>query len=309
MSFEIKKVTRKQQKIRLGLFGPSGSGKTWSAILVAKGLAKGDMSKVLFIDTENGSASFYDHLGEFNAIDMEPPYSPTRFVEAIKQGENLGCEVIIIDSITHEWNGEGGCLDIHNKLGGKFQDWSRVNEYHKEFVDAIRFSKSHIIVCGRAKQEYDFSKNDKGKSEVTKLGMGAVTGKDFEYDLTIGLELTMKNMAVCDTVGKDRSGLFKNQAPHILTEDDGKKILEWCERGEKDPAPLIQEFSVLATAHPELTPEKMKAHSGLDTLNGKSYEEIEQGLDQLKEWIAKPKPTLIEEVVTDMIRQGQEKAA
>src|SRR4029079_15192255 len=111
----LRKATRQKAKIRLGLSAVSGGGKTYSAILIAKGLC-GDLSKVAIIDTENGSADLYSHLGDYNVLSLNAPFTPERYIEAIKTCEKAGMEVIIIDAITHEWDGKGGCLEIIDQL-------------------------------------------------------------------------------------------------------------------------------------------------------------------------------------------------
>ena len=103
----IRKAERKQAKIRLALQGPSGSGKTYSSLLIARGLVD-DWPKVVIIDTENFSADLYAHLGSFNVLSTTPPYSPEKYIEAITACIEAGMEVIIIDSISHEWDGQGG---------------------------------------------------------------------------------------------------------------------------------------------------------------------------------------------------------
>lgn len=120
--FILKKASKKAKKLRVLLSASSGSGKTFGALKAAYGLV-GDWTKICVIDTERDSASLYSDFGEFETISLVAPYTPERYIEAITSAEKSGMEAIIIDSITHEWNGEGGCLDIHNKLGGSFQNW------------------------------------------------------------------------------------------------------------------------------------------------------------------------------------------
>ena len=105
----------------------------------------GDWTKICVIDTENNSASLYSNLGTYNVIDLQAPYNPEKFIEAIKLAENSGMEVLLIDSISHEWQGIGGCLDIHEQLGGRWQDWAKVTPRHQSFIDAILLSKLHVI--------------------------------------------------------------------------------------------------------------------------------------------------------------------
>src|SRR6476660_5937503 len=108
---QLRKATRKKAKIRLGLSAESGGGKTFSAILIAKGLCP-DLSKVAIIDTENGSADLYAHLGNYQVLPLKPPFTPERYIEALTLCQGSGIEVIIIDSISHEWEGKGGVLEL-----------------------------------------------------------------------------------------------------------------------------------------------------------------------------------------------------
>ena len=127
MTLQVRKASRQQARLKIGLAGPSGFGKTYSALLLARGLAT-SWEKVYVIDSENSSSEIYANegvIGEFNVIPLYPPYTPEIYIEAIKLAESEGAEVIIIDSITHEWAGQGGILEIYDKLGGKFNDWSK----------------------------------------------------------------------------------------------------------------------------------------------------------------------------------------
>jgi len=237
---QLKKATRKQVKLRLGLSAVSGGGKTMSALLMAYGMTN-DWSKIAIIDSENGSASLYSHLGEFNVIDLEAPYSPERYIEAIKTCENAGMEVIITDSITHEWEGEGGCLDIHSKMTGNgYTNWSIITPRHQRFINTMLSSKCHIISCVRRKQDYEMQLNEKGKQAPVKVGLKEITREGFEYELTINFTLEVNHQA---TASKDRTGLFMDKPPFIINEETGKQLIEWCNNGEviKTPTEEIKE--------------------------------------------------------------------
>ena len=226
---QLRKATRKQVRIRLGFSAVSGGGKTYSAILVAKGLS-GDLSKVAVIDTENGSADLYAHLGDYNVLPLAAPYSPERYIEAIRYCEKAGMEVIIIDSITHEWDGKGGCLDIVEQLGGKYQDWAKVTPRHQAFIDAILHSPCHIITTVRRKQDYEMTKDGNGRIKVEKGGLKEITREGFEYELTINLEMDTKHNA---TASKDRTGLFMGKPAFVPSEKTGETIASWCDQGEE----------------------------------------------------------------------------
>lgn len=225
---KLQQAQRSQVKLRLGLSGPSGYGKTYSALLLAFGITK-EWNKIAVIDTENNSASLYSHLGGYNVLSLEEPYSPQRYIEAIKTCEKADMDVIIIDSISHEWNGKGGCLDMHEKLGGRFQDWAKITPQHNSFIDALLQSKSHIITTTRRKVDYSLDRDMSGKTKVVKLGTKEITREGFEYELTVNFELINENHLV--KASKDRTGLFMDKPEFIINAATGKKLKNWCLEG------------------------------------------------------------------------------
>ena len=139
---QIQKASRKKAKIKMGLQGPSGSGKTYSSLLIAYGLCN-DWSKIAVIDSENHSSELYSHLGAYNVLQITPPYTPEKYIEAIQMCEKTDMEVIIIDSITHEWE---YIIEFHASLGGNsFTNWHKIGLRHKEFINAMLKSKANII--------------------------------------------------------------------------------------------------------------------------------------------------------------------
>lgn len=229
---EIKKASRKKAKIKLGLSAPSGFGKTYSALLLGKGLV-GSYEKIVVIDTENESASLYSHLGDYSVLPLSAPYTPERYIQAIDSCIKAGFELIIIDSITHEWNGKGGCLEIVEALGGRYQDWAKVTPRHSAFIDKIIQSDIHIITTVRNKQDYEMNKDQNGKVKVEKVGMRQETRDGYEYELTVSLDII--NDKHLTKAGKDRTGLFMNKPEFIITEEIGKTIIEWCNSGIVEP--------------------------------------------------------------------------
>jgi hypothetical protein len=234
---QLKKATKKVVKLKIGMSGASGFGKTYSALLLAYGITS-DWSKIAVIDTENGSADLYSDLGEYNSITLESPFTPERYIFAIDVCEKAGIECVIVDSITHEWSGKGGCLDIHNQLGGKFQDWAKVTPRHNAFIQAILQSKMHIITTVRRKQDYDLSTSSSGKAQVTKVGTKEETREGFEYELTLNFELVNDNHLA--KASKDRTGLFMNKPEFIITSETGKQLLAWANSGVDEVKYLIQ---------------------------------------------------------------------
>jgi hypothetical protein len=225
---QLKRAQRKKVKLKVGFSGASGFGKTYSALLMAYGVT-GDWSKIAVIDTENGSADLYSDLGEYNTLTLEPPFSPERYIDAIKTCEDAGMELVIIDSITHEWDGEGGCLEIYDKLGGRYQDWSKVTPRHKKFINAILQSKCHVFTTVRRKQDYDMVKNDNGRLTVQKAGTKEITREGFEYEITLNFEFVNDKHMV--KASKDRTGLFADEPEFVITSETGKKLMTWADSG------------------------------------------------------------------------------
>nr|WP_315160849.1 AAA family ATPase [uncultured Flavobacterium sp.] len=225
---KLQKAERHQVKLRIGLSGPSGFGKTYSALLLAYGITN-DWNKIALIDTENKSASLYSHLGDFNVLSLEEPFSPERYIKAIKVCEESDIKIIIIDSISSEWQGKGGCLEIHEQLGGTFQMWSKITPRHNSFIDAIVQSKCHVIITTRSKVDYSLDKDSNGKTKVMKLGTKSITREGLEYELTVNFEFLNDNHLV--RASKDRTELFSGKAEFIINSSTGKKLIEWCNLG------------------------------------------------------------------------------
>lgn len=245
------KAVRKQAKLRLALTGPSGSGKTYSALLLAQGLG----GKVAVIDTEHGSASLYCHLLDFDVMDLAAPYSPQRYIAAIKDAEAAGYDTLIIDSITHEWNGTGGMLQINEKLaaskykGNTWSAWSESDPMHRSFVDAILQTKMHVIATMRSKTDTASEKDSNGKTKILQLGMKAEQRDGIIYEFTTVLDLVHGGHFA--TATKDRTGVFGGD-PEVITPETGKTLLAWLATGVEsmkfaDHIALIDGAPTLAT--------------------------------------------------------------
>jgi len=222
---------RKKVKLRMALCGPSGSGKTMSALLIAKGLG----GKIAVIDTERGSSELYSDIANFDVCVLEPPFKVEKYIEAINAAGEAGYDVIIIDSISHAWSGEGGLLEQHtaisNRTNNKYTAWGAVTPLHYRFIDSMLQSPAHIIATMRSKVEYAMEKDEAtGKVTIKKLGMAPVQREGMSYEFTVVLDLDQDHMAVAS---KDRTSMFSSLVfmPSIET---GRKIKKWLEMGKED---------------------------------------------------------------------------
>lgn len=222
---QLRQSERKKAKIKMALQGSAGSGKTFSSLLLAQGLTNGDFSKIAIIDTENGSADLYAHLGQYNVLTLSPPFTPENYIKAIDVCERAGMEVIIIDSISHCWD---YLLDYHASLAGNsFTNWAKVTPLQKSFTDKILHCETHVIATMRTKQDYVLNQKD-GKFIPEKVGLKAVQKDGLDYEFTIVFDVDIKHFAVSS---KDRTGLFMGKPEFIINSATGRKILEWCNSG------------------------------------------------------------------------------
>ena len=226
---KLQKAFREKSSMKILLSGPAGSGKTYSSLLLAHGLTS-SWEEICVIQTETGSAGLYSHLGPFNVIKLEPPYHPSRFIEAIKLATDAGMKAIIIDSISHEWSGKGGCLELHEqftqkmKIPNSFTAWANVTPLHQNFIDAIIQCPVHVVCTARAKTEFVMVDRN-GKQTPQKVGLAPITRDGFDYEVSLHLELDQQHQAHCS---KDRTGLFMDKNPFVISAETGSKILNWC---------------------------------------------------------------------------------
>lgn len=227
----LRKAARQKAKLRIGLSGSAGSGKTYSALLIAKGLSGGSLEKVAIIDTENGSADLYSHLGEYSVLTLQAPYTPERYTQALSECEASGAEVIIIDSVTHEWDGKGGILESNELLGQtKFKGnnwaaWSVSTPRHQKFIEAITTSKCHIITTARSKTDTIQTEDKK----IKKVGLKEIQREGYEYELTVNF--TIDRDGHYAATSKDRTGIFIDLDPFVISEKTGETLKEWAEKG------------------------------------------------------------------------------
>lgn len=232
MGFTIKKAERKNVYVKIALMGSSGSGKTYSGLRMATGMVEeikrktGKDAKIAFISTEGSRGYYYANEFDYDIIDLTAPFSPERYIERIDFVVSEGYDVLIIDSTSHEWEGKGGCLELHARAGGRYQDWAKVSPRHDKFIESIANSKIHLIATMRGKDQYDMTKDSNGKTSVQKLGVGAKQRDGFEYEFTCTFNIDQKTN-IAETQ-KDNTHIFDSEADTLLTEVHGAKLIQWA---------------------------------------------------------------------------------
>jgi hypothetical protein len=235
LAFEIKKAVRQQAKLRMALDGPPGSGKTWTALEIATGLG----GNILLVETEGSSSSLYADSFNFDIICLgdlgDNAYHPMNFVNAIKQGEEAGYDVIIIDSLSHAWAGEGGALDLANKetvkskSGNSFTAWRNVTPVHNKLINSILQSKSHIIATMRTKEKKVMEQDERGKTKIRTIGMEPIMREGVNYEFTIVGDMDWEHNLV---ITKTRCKFLDEAVIAKPGRELGEKLAAWLNMGE-----------------------------------------------------------------------------
>lgn len=264
MSFLFKRAIRENVGLLIGMVGPSGSGKTYSAMRLASGLSDGKPFAV--IDTESRRALHYAEQFTFDHAELHPPFRPDAYADAIKAADAAGYPVIVVDSCSHEWAGEGGILDWQeeelDRMAGddyrkreacKMAAWIKPKMSHKAMAQKMLQVKAHLILCFRAEEKTGIEKDAHGKTVIVQKGWQPICEKNMPYELTMSFLLTPD----APGIGKPIKLQQQHRAAIILDkpldEEAGKRLREWALGGVKTPAP---------------TPSPDNAATGLDSSEG-----------------------------------------
>ena len=271
MTFTIRPGVREKIGLLFGIAGASGSGKTFSALTLARGIANGT-GRIAVIDTEAGRALHYaPKPGEkadasrgtfdFLHLDFGPPFTPERYVEAIRACEDAGATVVVIDSMSHEWNGEGGCSDMAEEAAiaaatdreGNFQawrleamtgpSWKKPKLRHKRMMARLIQTRTHLIFCLRAEEKVKFQKvpgkNGKEKTEIVPIGFQPICEKAFLFELSGSMCMHpdrpgRPDYALQHKLNDQLQAIFPPD--RTVDAEAGKRLRDWAESGAERPA-------------------------------------------------------------------------
>lgn len=254
----VTRAERHQARLRFAVCASSNGGKTWTSIelafgiveeLISRSVLSGTLAgKVGLIDTERSSAKLYAHLGPFDTVDLGPPYTVARYVEALQLLERAGCAVIIVDSISHAWAGVGGVLALLDRFetGARFSAFgTAVNPAQDEFVDAMLRSPCHVIATMRSKTAWVLEDVEKRTSSggvrtvkaPRRIGMAPIQRPGIEYEFTTMVDLDTDSHQA--RVVKNRCPVFSAWTPKVLTREHGRQLAAWLMEGAPSPAEPI----------------------------------------------------------------------
>lgn len=244
MSISFGRAIRTNVNLLIGVAGASGSGKTYSALRMASGISDGAPFAV--IDTERGRSKHYAELFKFDVAEIEPPFSPAHYLEAIEAADAAGYPCIVVDSASHSWAGEGGCMDMQEaelkRLGGgdnvKLLSWAKPKQEHKRMVYGLLKVKAHVILCFRAEPKVEIGKDDKGKTVIVpKKTMTSIEGwipiceKSLPFELTASALLLPDHPGVPKWIKLQEQHRIMFQPEQQLDEQSGRAIAAWASGG------------------------------------------------------------------------------
>jgi hypothetical protein len=245
MAFEVKKAKRESVTPSILLVGASGSGKSYSSLALASGMGK----KIIAIDTENKRLNLYADDFDFSKIDLKPPYSTARYIAAVEAALEQSPDVIIIDQISFEWAGTGGILQQvdDSPATNQMMRWKEPSRAHSDFIDYLLHMKVPFIANCRAKEQYEMSKDEAGKTKVIKLGLGPIqrgrnAGEGIEYEFILSFLIDEDHYAkpLLDRtklfgrlVQDEESGEMTTVGEKVLlSTETGRKIMSWAKGGK-----------------------------------------------------------------------------
>ncbi len=242
--FTPRRAVKSRVKLKLALDGPSGTGKTKGALALATFIAqqmavargKPDSWKILGIDTENESMALYADEYVFDHIPFRAPFTSDRYKLAMQNGIIGGYDVVVVDSLSHQWEGSGSvrarkdALDMSGAKGAsnQFSNWGKFSAEHTEFIEYLKSLDVHTICTMRSKMEYVLEEVD-GKKVPRKVGLAPIQREGVDYEFSLVFDIGADHLA---NASKDRTSIFAGKGPvDLLEPGTARKIWDWLNSG------------------------------------------------------------------------------
>lgn len=253
MTFEYRPAVRDRVSLLIGIAGPSGSGKTYSALRLAIGLA-GPTGRVALIDTEAGRALHYAGMFKFDHGDLRPPFRPETYAEAIAAADKAGYDVIVVDSMSHEWMSEGGVLDWQEdelqRMAGddwkkreacKMAAWIKPKMSHKKMISRLLQCRAHLVFCLRAEEKIEMKRvqdeHGRNKTVIEPKGWQPICEKNFMYEMTTSFLVLPDRPGVPIPIKLQEQHRFAFPDGQPITQQAGAALGEWAHGGAAPKTP------------------------------------------------------------------------
>jgi hypothetical protein len=244
--FEFKKAVRTGIPLFIGLAGGTGSGKTFSALTLARGIV-GPKGRIGAGDTEGKRMSHYSETFDFDAVDLLPPFRPRKFEDLAEMAEQKSYDCLVIDSMSHEWNGDGGVLEWHDEELDRFagddddkrgknniRAWIAPKTAHKRMVHSFLQRRLPIIFCFRAEEKLKIIRDGRPQP----AGWIPIADQRLLFELTVLLTLTndapgvIQHNLPCKIIEPHRGYLLDRA---LIVEKMGQQLVAWA-KGAPDKA-------------------------------------------------------------------------
>lgn len=225
------RATKEKSKLRFAFHGGSGAGKTYTALKIATAMG----GRIVFLDTEEGSASKYSDEFSFDVLNLRPPYHPNRLIEFLSDAAEEKYDIAIIDSMTHFWDSAGGMLELveqeakRNTKGNSFAAWKSIDPLYRKTVQAILQSPMHVIACIRSKMDHVQERDEKtGRTGIRKVGMAPVFRSEFSFEFDVEGSIDSEHNLI---IGKTRCPELDGQLFHKAGKDVADILNRWLSTG------------------------------------------------------------------------------
>jgi len=248
-SFSDTEATRSHVPVLCALYGPSGSGKTYSALRLATGIARVDPGPIFVIDTESRRSLHYADAFDFRHVNFTAPFGPLDYLAAIEHCVKQGAKTIVIDSLSHEHEGPGGVLEMHDKeMGGNFSKsmiaWAKPKGERRRLINSIMQLPVNLVLCFRAKDKIKPAPRGSDNKEPIPQGWMPIGGEEFVYEMTMAALLTPGCDGVPDWRPEHRASREMVKLPlqfrdllagEQLTENIGESMARWASGAPPGP--------------------------------------------------------------------------
>ena len=303
--YVFKQAKKEAVGLLIGLVGASGSGKTYSAMRLASGIV-GKGNRFAVIDTEARRALHYADMFEFDHCELGSPFRPDNYANAIQAADKAGYKAIVVDSVSHEWAGEGGILDWQEeeltRMAGddyrkrescKMAAWIKPKMSHKQMVQRLLQVNSHLILCFRAEEKTKMEKDANGKMQIIPIGWQPVCSKELPYELTVSFLLTADKPGIPQPIKLQEQHKIMFPSGKLLCEESGVLVTEWAAGSVKKPEVTPDRYPQCTTLEQQTTLtgiiidkgvelDKFLKYMGVTDLAEISSEDYKKALNALK---------------------------